>query len=299
MLGTVQHAHRPVRRRALGYGAARRLAREPGPPGPRAQAPGLRVSRGCGPSSVKSAKSGSTCRTRGPVQGLGHGPGLSSLESVQSRMVQEMKGRTILGKDKEGSCLGEARRYGSLQAYRGAAALEIALSETRSATAANVLGCQLPCRDTELGRERALWVVQAGLAEPGKGESRDRFKLGSRKQDQNSNSLQMGTSWRPACSDAQMPCPAAEPPSLEHTLSRPETAAMGIATVSLLASGREGSSPPQAPTFAFCTSSIQSHRPAILDAALGRNARPGQKAAEKALGLSIYPLGNRTRAQAG
>lgn len=44
---------------------------------------------------------------------------------------------------------------------------------------------------------------------------------------------------------------------------------------------------------------MESHRPAVLDATLGRNARPWQKAAEKALGLSVYPLGNGTRAQAG
>lgn len=42
-----------------------------------------------------------------------------------------------------------------------------------------------------------------------------------------------------------------------------------------------------------------SHRPAVLDATLGRNARPGQEAAEEALGLSVYPLGNGARAQAG
>lgn len=42
-----------------------------------------------------------------------------------------------------------------------------------------------------------------------------------------------------------------------------------------------------------------SHGPAVLDAALGRNARPGQEAAEEALGLSVYPLGDGARAQAG
>lgn len=42
-----------------------------------------------------------------------------------------------------------------------------------------------------------------------------------------------------------------------------------------------------------------SHGPAVLDAALGRNARPGQEAAQEALGLSVNPLGNGARAQAG
>lgn len=49
----------------------------------------------------------------------------------------------------------------------------------------------------------------------------------------------------------------------------------------------------------FLCTLAQSHRPAVLDAALGRNARPGQQAAEEALGLSVYPLGNGARAQAG
>lgn len=48
----------------------------------------------------------------------------------------------------------------------------------------------------------------------------------------------------------------------------------------------------------LCTPSL-SHCPAVLDAALGRNARPGQEAAEEALGLSVNPLGNGARAQAG
>lgn len=48
-----------------------------------------------------------------------------------------------------------------------------------------------------------------------------------------------------------------------------------------------------------CVHPLRSHRAAVLDATLGRNARPWQKAAEKALGLSVYPLGDGTRAQAG
>lgn len=49
----------------------------------------------------------------------------------------------------------------------------------------------------------------------------------------------------------------------------------------------------------FLCAPSPSHCPAVLDAALGRNARPGQEAAEEALGLSVYPLGDGARAQAG
>lgn len=56
---------------------------------------------------------------------------------------------------------------------------------------------------------------------------------------------------------------------------------------------------PQVPTFALCTSWAQSHGPAVLDATLGRDARPGQEAAEEALGLSVDPLGDGAGAQAG
>lgn len=64
-------------------------------------------------------------------------------------------------------------------------------------------------------------------------------------------------------------------------------------------SGREGKGAVPSTHLCFlCTPSL-SHCPAVLDAALGRNARPGQEAAEEALGLSVYPLGNGARAQAG
>lgn len=61
--------------------------------------------------------------------------------------------------------------------------------------------------------------------------------------------------------------------------------------------GRGGSCPQHPP--ALPALPRPSHGPAVLDAALGRNARPGQEAAQEALGLSVYPLGNGARAQAG
>lgn len=63
--------------------------------------------------------------------------------------------------------------------------------------------------------------------------------------------------------------------------------------------GGRGGPFPQGPTFVFCAAPLWSHRPAVLDAALGGNAGPGQEAAEQALGLPVYPLGDGARAQAG
>ena len=130
--------------------------------------------------------------------------------------------------------------------------------------------------------------------------------LGSSKQDQSSNSLQMkptggwGTSWRPEHSDAPGTVHGSSPSSraaASAALARgrsqlPQDGGCGAPPPRRCRPRAEKGAFPQVPTFAFCTSSIQSHRPAIFNAALGRNARPGQQAAEKALGLSIYPLGN-------
>lgn len=222
-----------------------------------------------------------------------------------------MKGRTILRKE-EDSCLWETRRYVSPQAYWGANVLKT-LSETCNATGSKRAVSY--CAGTWSWRESedsvtlclARWSNRAGKRRETAGTgSICCHALGSSKQDQSSNSLQMKPTgvWPPAGDQStampQMPYTAAHPAaelqlrqvSLEDTLSCPRIAVVGHHhCVAASLRQRRELSPRYLPLF-FVHLPMQSHRPAIFNATLGRNARPGQKAAEKALGLSIYPLGN-------
>lgn len=203
-----------------------------------------------------------------------------------------MKGRAILRKEK------------------GNKVLQISSSVLRSCCPEHLV-----VRDNSKGAssycagQRARTVVTLSLASWSnrarkRRDSRDRliccWALGSRKQDQSSNSIQIEPVgvWPPVggwgIAVPQTPytvaCPAAEL-QLQDTFSSPGRWPWGTTTTPLLALSREGSSSPDT-HLCLLYPLLPSHCPAVLNAALGRNARPGEKAAEKALGLPIYPLGN-------
>lgn len=122
----------------------------------------------------------------------------------------------------------------------------------------------------------------------GKGKGQQVPGLGSSKQGQSFISLQMKAAGVQLLAGAQ-PCP--------DTFGSSRMSSLQDLCHRTVAMAGKGAVPSTYLCF-LCTSS-PSHCPAVLDAALGRNARPGQEAAEEALGLSVYPLGNGARAQAG
>lgn len=142
-------------------------------------------------------------------------------------------------------------------------------------------------------RAQALWVLHAAPAagkRRGTAGSTCCWALGSSKQGQSLISLQMKPAGAQLLAGAgAQPCPDTFPSSRMSSLQ------------DLSHNSGRGAGKGAVPSTHLCflCTLAQSHRPAVLDAALGRNARPGQQAAEEALGLSVYPLGNGARAQAG
>lgn len=181
-----------------------------------------------------------------------------------------MKGRTILRKE-EDSCLWETRRYVSPQAYWGANVLKT-LSETCNATGSKRAVSY--CAGTRSWGESedsvtlclARWSNRAGKRRETAGTgSICCHALGSSKQDQSSNSLQMKPTgvWPPA-GDQSTAMPHGSSPSSRAAASAglarghshlPHDSGRGTSPLRRCRSQAEKGAFPQVPTFVFCTSS--------------------------------------------
>lgn len=230
-------------------------------------------SRGCSPR-VKFYQRSVPVEQGIPFGGWVSGQELSSLEPVQNRVSGGRRNNPV--ERKESRCFRETlqgKSAGEPSSWK---------CQTRATAPA-------PNRASSYcaGTLRALQAAPAA-GRRGTAGSTCSWALGSSKQGQSLISLQMKPGVQLLVGAGAQPCP--------DTFQSSRMSSLWAVSQSS-GCGRAESCPQDPPVLPVTLS--PSHRPAVLDAALGRNARPGQEAAEEALGLSVYPLGNGARAQAG